>query len=89
MSIPICHCKSRFQFPTDIGSSTTVEHCPLHAQVGEFYELLEMQIDLRGPETLHDGMPPCRCWSCRAVRALRKARLRPTPELGLVKTANK
>jgi hypothetical protein len=71
MSIPICLCKVAYDFG-DAKFPATIQHCAFHKAANELYELVDMQIALRGEETLHKDF--CRCWGCRAVRALRRAR---------------
>jgi hypothetical protein len=69
MSVPRCICKIKYQLSD--ARPAIVEHCPFHQAAAELFELVDMQIALRGEPILHKD---CRCWSCRAIKALAKAR---------------
>jgi hypothetical protein len=56
--------------------AASVQHCPLHAQAAELFEIAEM-LTCGTEQVIHHRA--CRCLHCRAIRAVFKARGKEAP----------
>jgi len=72
MAIPPCGCKVAYEF-ADAKFPAWVEHCALHRQAGELFEIVDALTGLT-EQVLHHSK--CHCLHCRAIRALERARVR-------------
>lgn len=76
MSVPLCECKVRYEL-ADAKFPATVEHCALHRQAAELFEIVDGLVNSTEQVVHHQA---CRCLHCRSVRAIYKARAIQAPE---------
>jgi hypothetical protein len=76
LSIIPCTCKVAYDF-SDAKFPATVKHCQFHAAAAEMFEVLDAIMG-QTEQVLHHSK--CHCLSCRATKALFKARGTSAPE---------
>lgn len=70
MSVPKCTCAIKYDLKDSVYPAKTIL-CPLHAQAGELFEIVDALMG-QTEQTIHHSK--CHCLACRAAKALFKAR---------------
>ena len=70
MSIPKCTCTIKYDLADSVFPAK-IEYCPMHAQAGELFEIMDA---LTGQAEQIQHHIHCHCLACRMVKVLFKAR---------------
>ena len=79
MSVPKCDCRIKYDLADSVFPAKIIR-CALHEAAPELFEIVDGLVGLTAQVPAHTKS--CHCFSCRAIRALYKARGLKAPEMG-------